>query len=106
MSRDYGIGDQVRYTGPTDGILEHGEVGTVLWISEHDEIDAYVRFNGLTEFVGLNVLEKYVHPGWCDICHSYCYGDCEANGLRKEPERFVIEPYHKGDTGAVLYVDE
>lgn len=18
------------------------------------------------------------HPGWCDKCHSYCYGDCEA----------------------------
>ena len=19
------------------------------------------------------------HPGWCDKCHSHCYGDCEAN---------------------------
>jgi hypothetical protein len=18
------------------------------------------------------------HPGWCDKCHSYCYGDCQA----------------------------
>lgn len=19
------------------------------------------------------------HPGWCNLCHSYCYGDCTAN---------------------------
>lgn len=19
------------------------------------------------------------HPGYCTVCHSYCYGDCEAN---------------------------
>lgn len=19
------------------------------------------------------------HSGWCNKCHSYCYGDCEAN---------------------------
>jgi hypothetical protein len=23
--------------------------------------------------------ERSNHPGWCDKCHSYCYGDCEAN---------------------------
>ena len=22
---------------------------------------------------------RRAHPGWCDKCHSYCYGDCEAN---------------------------
>jgi len=21
------------------------------------------------------------HPGWCEKCQSYCYGDCDANGL-------------------------
>jgi hypothetical protein len=22
--------------------------------------------------------ERQNHPGWCNKCHSYCYGDCEA----------------------------
>lgn len=27
---------------------------------------------------GLAALAKH-GPGWCNMCHSYCYGDCEAN---------------------------
>jgi hypothetical protein len=23
--------------------------------------------------------ERNSHPGWCNKCHSYCYGDCTAN---------------------------
>jgi hypothetical protein len=23
--------------------------------------------------------ERETHDGWCNKCHSYCYGDCEAN---------------------------
>ena len=23
--------------------------------------------------------ERAAHPGWCEKCHSYCYGDCTAN---------------------------
>ncbi len=23
--------------------------------------------------------ERAQHPGWCNKCHSYCYGDCEAS---------------------------
>ena len=23
--------------------------------------------------------ERRAHPGWCDKCGSYCYGDCESN---------------------------
>lgn len=23
--------------------------------------------------------EREAHPGWCNRCHSYCYGDCQAN---------------------------
>ena len=33
------------------------------------------------------------HPGWCDICKGYCYGDCEANGLRPEPKNHYTSSY-------------
>ena len=23
--------------------------------------------------------QREKHPGWCNKCHSYCYGDCTAN---------------------------
>lgn len=23
--------------------------------------------------------ERAKHPGWCDKCYSYCWGDCQAN---------------------------
>ena len=25
------------------------------------------------------VAARKAHPGWCDKCQSYCYGDCQAN---------------------------
>lgn len=25
------------------------------------------------------IAERNTHPGWCNKCHSYCWGDCQSN---------------------------
>lgn len=31
------------------------------------------------EIIAAEIAQRNAHPGWCNKCQSYCYGDCEAN---------------------------
>ncbi len=42
--------------------------------------DEVAANEAISEKMELDMLDSNnkTHPGWCTICHTYCYGDCEA----------------------------
>lgn len=45
---------------------------------EQDATERKARGDANLERMAQEDAERREHPGWCDKCHSYCYGDCTA----------------------------
>ena len=46
---------------------------------EADQVEAKHMADVELDAIAKDEAEQRQHPGWCDKCGSYCYGDCTAN---------------------------
>ena len=60
------------------GSIEIDEETPILAGDDNIETGAVVASNERIENTILSTANKS-HPGWCDKCKSYCYGDCQTN---------------------------
>ena len=79
---------------PGTGLMIHATIGKLGLTAEHTakvknaitELEQHPRWIAKQVEIKKNMedIEKMeasrrAHPGWCEKCGSYCYGDCEAN---------------------------
>lgn len=88
------------WDGTSGNMLKHKETGRWIyqmhWLNERgkmaERVDGDTREQASAFWAELEQLQAQKPPrreedysvekhgfGWCNKCHSYCYGDCEAN---------------------------
>ena len=69
---------------------EYADDSTVTAGSTTEETAAQVSIADKHDLIDMDNRHKN-HPGYCTKCHSFCYGDCEANILEEEENNDEIQ---------------
>jgi len=90
--------------GDTVQIGKHRAIVERVWSNSKGDQLITVEDTGLwagahpsgRDYLASDVKKVEVDNGWCDHCHSYCYGDCQANGATDDNFKDNT-PWQKGD---------